>query len=274
MPVVHRACLGAAGVLALLGFAEVVTAEAPRLALIVDDLGEQALASRRALQLPPEVALSFLPAGALTPELARTAAQRGHEVLLHLPLEPVNGALAPAGHLRADDSPESISRGVHAALARVPGAAGVNHHQGSRFTSSGPAVDALMRALRTLPGLYYIDSRTTPATRAEESALRHGIPALRRHVFLDAHRGDEAVRSGFRRWLAHADRHGAALAIGHPYPETLALLEAKLPMLTARGYRLVPPSALLGGAEAPATTRTVSAPATSSILPASPLPTP
>lgn len=239
-----------------------VAADAPRLALILDDLGEQGVAGERALGLPAPVALSFLPDSRHGATQAARGAAKGHEILLHLPLQADNPHATDARALPVTATPERIARALGTAMAQLPQAVGVNNHQGSRFTADFGAVDALMRALAGLPGApYFVDSRTTAATHAFSRARALGIPAAERQVFIDAHRGEAAVRQGWQRWLAHARREGSALAIAHPYPETLALLEAELPKLRAQGFELVPPSALLQGRAA------VSARATSSTRP-------
>jgi hypothetical protein len=236
--------------------------DAPKLALILDDLGEQRVAGERALRLPASVALSYLPASPHTAAQAARGAANGHEILLHLPLQAENPRATDARALSVTATPARIARTLSVAMAQLPQAVGVNNHQGSRFTADFGAVDALMRALASLPGTpYFIDSRTTAATRAFARARALRIPAAERHVFIDAQRGEAAVRQGWQRWLAHARREGRALAIAHPYPETLALLEAELPRLRAQGYKLVPPSELLEGRGA------LSARATSSMHP-------
>lgn len=249
--------------LLLAGSAPHVWADAPRLALIIDDLGEQHAAGERSLRLPPEVALSFLPDSRHAADQAARGAARGHEILLHLPLEAINPAATDARALKVSYGAERIAHRLRTAMAQLPQAVGVNNHQGSRFTADHGAVDALMRALAGLPGRpYFVDSRTTAATHAFTVARARGIPAAERQVFIDAQRGEAAVRRGWERWLQRAQRDGAALAIAHPYPETLALLEAELPRLRQAGFQLVPPSVLLEGRE------TVSARATSSAPPA------
>lgn len=223
----------------------------PRLALIVDDLGEQRAAGARALGLPAAVALSYLPDTPHGQAQSARAAAKGHEILLHLPLQAEDPGRNDARALRVEAPSADISRRLREALAQLPQAVGVNNHQGSRFTADYDAVDALMRALRRQPDArYFIDSRTTAATRAFALARAHGIPAAERQVFIDPHRGEAAVAEGLQRWLRHARRHGSALAIAHPYPETLAALENILPRLHALGFQLVPPSALLEGSKA------------------------
>jgi polysaccharide deacetylase 2 family uncharacterized protein YibQ len=239
-------------------FSAAVGAE-PRIAIIIDDLGEQYAASHSAMKLPVPVAFAFLPNGGHTPGLARVAAERGHEVLLHMPMEPQNITPA-AGSLLVNDSAEAIETALLAALERTPGAVGVNNHQGSRFTATPRAMDHFLAALARRGGLYFVDSRTTAGSMGYALARHHDIPTARRQVFLDNDASAEGVRAAWAELLAIARRNGQALAIGHPYPSTLALLQEELPRLRQAGLRLVPPSAMLVHPEIPTPTQTVQLP--------------
>ena len=102
----------------------------------------------------------------------------------------------------------------------------------------------LMHALKA-QGLFFIDSRTTSLSLAGREAQRAGVAHWNRDLFLDHHRSTRAVNAAFDRMLELAAQRGAVLAIGHPYPETLAVLERRLPELASQGARLVPASTLV-----------------------------
>ncbi|HUR39610.1 MAG TPA: divergent polysaccharide deacetylase family protein [Verrucomicrobiae bacterium] len=217
-----------------------------QIAIIIDDLGEQHGAGLRALRLPGPVALAFLPQTRHAAQQARMADMAGKEVLLHLPLEPARGAArAYPTAIRADIGQPGLREAFATALASVPHARGVNNHQGSLLTQMPEPMGWLMAELRSRPELYFVDSRTTGSSVAYRTARLYGVPAAERNVFLDNERGEAAVRARFRELIAKARRDERALAIGHPYPETLALLEQELPRLAAQGIRLVAPSELI-----------------------------
>lgn len=225
------------------------------IAIIIDDLGHQRSAGLRAAQLPGPVALAFLPASPHAAAQAALAARLGKEVLLHLPLEPAtHSARAHPTAIRADAGRDDLRQAFAAALASVPHARGVNNHQGSLLTGMAEPMGWLMQELKARPGLYFVDSRTSGASVAYRTARQYGIPAAERNVFLDDDRGEAAIRAQFRRLIAKAQRDERALAIGHPYPETLKVLEEELPQLARHGLRLVSPSeliALQGGDRGP-----------------------
>lgn len=222
-----------------------------QVAIIIDDLGEQHLAGLRAIALPGPVAVAFLPGGRFTPAQAGLAHRQGKEVLLHLPLQPAGSARPHPAALRADAGPEQMRQVVRRALDSVPHAAGVNNHQGSLLTQLDEPMDWLMREVAARPGLYFVDSRTSSLSVAYRAARRHGVPAAERNVFLDTHRGEAHVRAALEDLVIKALRNGRALAIGHPYPETLQVLAEELPRLARYGVRLVAPSELIGREAAP-----------------------
>jgi len=104
----------------------------------------------------------------------------------------------------------------------------------------------LMEELHAIGGLFFVDSYTAVESVALQLAQEAGIPAVRRHVFLDAEISHEGVRFQFARLVAHAQEHGYAVGIGHPHTATLEVLAAWLPEARKRGFALVPISAIVG----------------------------
>lgn len=229
---------------ALLFWPLLASAQTPTISIIIDDLGDRWTESREAAELPGAVACALLPESPYSARVAELAQARGKEILLHLPLQPQSGRGHPLT-IHAGTTPEQREALLQRALAAVPQAVGVNNHQGSLMTQQVEPMRWLMRALRSRGGLYFVDSYTSAQSLAEPLAWEQELPATRRQVFLDANRGAAAVRREWQRLLQLARRNGSALAIGHPYPETLALLRAEIPRLQAQGIRLLPPSALI-----------------------------
>ncbi len=227
-------------------FADVAFDRLPAIAIIIDDLGRQQAPGKRAAELPGPVACAFLPLARHTVQLAELAHARRKEVLLHLPMESVDQRPLDEGGLTLDMTEAQFMTRVSESIERVPYVTGINNHMGSLLTRHPGAMSWLMTALKQNGDLYFVDSRTTKQTVALRVARESGVPSTERNVFLDNDPGADAIGREFRRLLALARRAGAALAIGHPYPETLAFLEEWLPSLPERGFRLVPVSELIG----------------------------
>lgn len=218
----------------------------PRITIIIDDLGYQLEPGRRAIQLPGPITFAVLPGTPHSRRLARFAHDRGKEVLMHLPLEAVNyeGPAEPGG-VTLDMSHDVFRTTFADAIETVPFAIGVSSHRGSLLTRHPGHMTWLMQEIHERDDLIFIDSYTTPDSIALKVAAEEGVSATRRDVFLDHDRSIEAVIRELERLKALARRRGTAVAIGHPFPETLDVLERELPKLAAEGIELVTISALL-----------------------------
>lgn len=209
-----------------------------RIAIVIDDLGNDREALERIARWPFAVGGAVLPGLPGSADAARRLAASGKEVLLHLPMEPDGYPLVQPGPgviLRSDDD-EKIAHTLIDDLASVPGAVGVNNHMGSAATADPRVMRAVVRVLAER-GLFLLDSRTSEATVARRVADEAALPAVSRRVFLDAIPKAASIERAYRELLATAKREGEAIAIGHPHPATLDLLERELPRL--EGVRLV-----------------------------------
>lgn len=223
-------------------------AQGPRLAIIIDDLGNNAALDQRALQLPGPVTASILPLCPHTAEEAKAARAKGLLIIAHLPMQSEDGGkLGPGGLTERMTKPE-FSKQLAQDLDSIPGISGASNHMGSRLTCNRRAMQWLMQGMKTRPSLFFLDSRTTVNTVAADSAHRAGIPTLERDVFFDHARNPADIEKQFDRLLLVAQQKGSAIGIGHPYPETLAMLERRMPQLAKQGFRLVRLNELLPAA--------------------------
>ncbi|HFD80073.1 MAG TPA: divergent polysaccharide deacetylase family protein [Gammaproteobacteria bacterium] len=227
----------------------VATAQArtplPAVSIVIDDMGKRLEPGERVLALPSGVACAFLPAARYTETLAERAHADGREVMLHLPMQSVDGRRLDRGAVTLDMTERQFDDTVRADLARVPYASGINNHMGSLLTRHPGHMAWLMKFMRTRGNLFFVDSRTTAATVAYQLARENGIPATERRVFLDNQQDEGDIAFQFRRLLRLARKEGSALAIGHPHPATLSFLERALPRLGREGVRLVPVRTLI-----------------------------
>lgn len=217
----------------------------PAITIIIDDIGNRLNSDSRAIALPGPISYAVLPHTPYAGRMARLAHRLDKDVLVHLPMEAgIADHLLGPGALRRDMSAGEFSTTVRAGIAAVPHAVGISNHMGSVLTGDSHAMQQLMRLLQPT-GLFYLDSYTNADSVAGESAARHRVPYLRRDVFLDNDRDPDAIRHQFARLLTLARERGRAIAIGHPHPETLAVLGELLPQLNLLGVRLVGIRAML-----------------------------
>jgi polysaccharide deacetylase 2 family uncharacterized protein YibQ len=212
----------------------------PAIALVIDDMGSDVVQNRRAIALPKQVSLSFLPYPFATPMLSDEARQAGHEVLVHVPMEAPrdrDGSLANA--LRRDLPPDENIRRLDAALLRVHGYAGINNHEGSLFTADRRALVPIAEALYGR-GVFFLDSRTTPLSQVVPVARAFGVPSSDRDVFLDDVESPAGIALQLKELEKVARTNGIAIAIGHPHAVTLDVVARWC--AEQRGFRLVPVS--------------------------------
>lgn len=222
----------------------VLTSYRPQLAVIIDDVGLDVAAAEQLLALEAPLTLAILPYAEAAPMIARRAADAGREVFVHLPMEPI-GVEDPGPYALTEfQSADEMAARIAWAFSRVPGATGFNNHMGSRLTSDRRLMDTVFAAADLPASLIFVDSLTHPRSQAAYSARDAGLKALTRDVFLD-HAPDEAsVSAQLNTALALALQNGQAIAIGHPRPQTLAVLADLSRRADAVGVELVTVSAL------------------------------
>jgi polysaccharide deacetylase 2 family uncharacterized protein YibQ len=207
------------------------------IAIVIDDMGSVAADDRRAIALPREVTLSFLPYPGSTPELAREGVKAGHEILVHVPMEPVGSADPGPNALLPDLQSAEIRRRLDWALERVPGYDGINNHEGSKFTADRAALIPVIEDLATRH-LFFLDSHTTPASLVVPLSRAFGVMSAARDVFLDDVQTPDAIDAQLAETEAIAKHDGVVVAIGHPHAATLDALAAWTKKL--QGFELVP----------------------------------
>jgi polysaccharide deacetylase 2 family uncharacterized protein YibQ len=216
----------------------------PRIAIVIDDVGTARRAIADVMALPAPVTISVMTYVDDAAALARSAAAHGHEVMLHVPMQPEGSADPGPNALLVGLPAQELERRIAWNLDRAQNYVGINNHMGSRFTADRWAMVQVMMALKAR-GLMYLDSRTSAATKGQAAADESGVPAVSRDVFLDDEIKSSQIDAQLALTEAKAKAQGTAIAIGHPHPETLAALQRWLPQLEGRGFVVVPVTAIL-----------------------------
>ena len=225
------------------------------LAILVDDVGRElhVLEQLHSLRFP--LSFAVLPASVYTAGVQlrlRSDRRRYREILLHLPMQPLDAARMYEGDeagetflLQTDDE-KTLQAKLLAALDAVPAAVGVNNHMGSALTTDRAAMDALMPVLAER-NLFFVDSRTHHETVAETAAHAANVPTASRHVFLDNEVSHEAIEARLLE-AAELSTEQPVIAIGHPSIELYDVLRRSLPELHERKIGVYPVSRVLAGA--------------------------
>ena len=232
-----RIALILAIVCSLAGVAQATPADKPHkayLTLIIDDLGQNLPRDRRVLALPGPVTTAIMPDTPHATEFAREAHRAGKIVILHMPMDPATGPYAWHPELPI----EELEKRLNAAFKMVPYTAGINNHMGSRMTAQPEAMAWLMGELQRRHK-FFVDSRTSAQTVAAQQAQKIDLASVSRDVFLDDERTEAAIFTQLQTAISLARKQGSAVMIGHPYPQTLAVLERELPKLKAQGVEWI-----------------------------------
>ena len=216
---------------------------AGKLAIVIDDFGYRPHTENQVLAMPPALSVAVLPNAPHAREMATKAHQAGHEVLIHLPMAPLSKQPLEKDTLRPDMSSDEIERIIREAVNSVPYAVGLNNHMGSAMTSSLFGMQKVMQALERY-NLYFLDSMTIGNSQAMRAAAGTGVKVIKRKVFLDDTQNEADIRRQFTRAVELARRNGSAIAIGHPHPSTVRVLQQMLPTLPS-DITLVHASSLL-----------------------------
>ncbi len=212
-----------------------------RVALVIDDFGYDLKIARKFINLPLPLTFSVLPHLPHTREVAALAAAHGHEVLVHMPMEPHGYPAANPGKgaLLVAMTPQEMVAQIEKALKENPYARGLNNHMGSRFTENPEAMRVVLQYLKSR-GFYYLDSYTSGRSVAVSVAREIGVTCGQRDIFLDHEPTEEFVRRQIAELIRRAKVQGEAVAIGHPHPATLKVLQEEAETFEKEGIEIVP----------------------------------
>jgi polysaccharide deacetylase 2 family uncharacterized protein YibQ len=226
------------------GAAATRAAGAPRVAIVIDDLGYgESNAAKTVLELDETITVAVVPHYPASKSAADAAHEAGKEVILHLPMEPEGypGVDPGEGALLVDQPADEMRKRLASAVEAIPYAVGVSNHMGSAFTADRAQMRVFMGSLKAR-GLFFFDSMTTAASVGPSEAARAGVPVIRNSLFLDSkldEQGRVDVAAQLRDLEALARSRGWAAAIGHPRRETIAALRREMPAMRARGVEFV-----------------------------------
>lgn len=220
----------------------IVTAEAEafglRAAIVIDDLGASLYLVRQLLDLEEDLTFSILPHLQKSLETAALLHEHDKEILLHLPMEPLEYAYPGKGAIMMNMETEAIQRTIEENLQTVPYAVGVNNHMGSRLTSSPEKMQIVLQTLQQ-QHLFFLDSRTTGGSIAYAVARQLGVKAAERRIFLDYEPGYDYAKNQLLALADLAEQGKPAIAIGHPKEATLQALKDGLPEFKRRQIQIV-----------------------------------
>jgi polysaccharide deacetylase 2 family uncharacterized protein YibQ len=220
--------------------------ESANVAIIIDDIGYDYAMAKNFLELDGNLSFSILPYSPFKNKIAKAARDRGRDVLLHLPMEPLEfpDVNPGRGALLSSMTPDELINQLEKNIDDVPFALGVNNHMGSRLTQDSDRMRQIFTVLKKR-NLFFVDSVTSSKSRCEQAARLLHLKFGRRQVFLDHIQTENAIRLQIKRLISIAKTRGYAIGIGHPYRVTWQVLQKELPRIQ-KEVNIIPVSALVG----------------------------
>jgi len=217
----------------------------PRIAIVLDDWGRSMANLSVLYEIKRPITISVLPDLKYSKRIASDAGKRGYEVLLHLPLESKGGRYAEPGTICCAMSEKEILWRFGKALESVPGASGVNNHQGSKATENRHVMGTVLPQIKK-EGLFFLDSFTTSKSICPEICSQIGLRSAKRNVFLDTPESklkgkelEDYIRRQLRQLGDEAISKGWAIGIGHDRKVTLKVIKDMVPELEKKGVKFV-----------------------------------
>ncbi|MCX7355240.1 MAG: divergent polysaccharide deacetylase family protein [Alphaproteobacteria bacterium] len=218
----------------------------PKIAIVIVNLGLSDAATEAAIQrLPGAVTLAFSPYAGNKHQWLDLSRVAGHEVLLSVPMEPINYPDSnPGPHtLLTSLLPAQNLERLRWALSRFTGYVGVTNHMGSRFSTSADSLRPVLQEVKNR-GLLFLDNRSTPASVIGQVAAEINLPRAANDRFIDGQAARVAIDGKLAELEMVARRQGHAIGIGFPFPVTIERVAAWSSTIEDRGFVLTPVSAI------------------------------
>lgn len=218
---------------------------APKIAIIIDDLGLDKPAGQRLTEMPGPYTLAYLPYATELKAQTEKAREAGHELIVHMPMQSHRNTADPGDNALLEGlSFEEFSSRIEWNLTRFDGFVGINNHMGSLITEDPALMVRVMARLRN-EGLLFVDSLTTPKSMGKRAAKALGVPFVARDIFLDNELSEDYIKRQLASTEKIARLRGYAIAIGHPHQMTIDVLEEWQQSLAFKGISLVPVSQIM-----------------------------
>jgi hypothetical protein len=215
---------------------------ASQVAIVIDDMGYRH-SDKQALTLPGNITYAFLPQTTYAKALAVQANDHNHDVLIHIPMESQQRNRLGPGALTSSMNEQAFKQSLSKSFAEFPFAVGINNHMGSYLTELYKPMTWTMDFLQK-NNLLFLDSKTSPHSKAQQAAIDYGVPVKTRHIFLDNQLTKAYIKKQFHQLINFSKQHHNAIGIAHPHPETVSALMTLIPTLKQHGIDLVPLSSL------------------------------
>lgn len=208
-----------------------------RVAIVIDDLGNDMAGTEEMMNAPVKLTVAIMPFLPTTKRDAEWAHRVGHDVIVHLPMEPLRGrrkGLGP-GAITTDLPDDEIRSRVRKAIDDVPFAVGINNHMGSKATADERVMRVVMEVCKER-GLFFLDSKTNWRSIASSVGAELGVTVLQNQIFLDDISSKAHIARQMELVRKQAQERSECVAIGHvgiAGKKTAAVIHQSAPAMKA-----------------------------------------
>ncbi|MDF2721374.1 MAG: protein of unknown function YibQ [Paenibacillus sp.] len=189
---------------------------AKRVAIVIDDFGNDMSGTPEMMAAPIKLTVAIMPFLQSTKRDAEWAHRLGHDVIVHLPMEPLRGRKAwlGPGAIMTDLTDDEIRSRVEAAIDEVPYAVGINNHMGSKATADERVMRIVLEVCKKR-GLFFLDSKTNYRSVVGKIGAELGVPVIKNELFLDDVASSAQILRQLQLAQKYANEHETCVAIGH-----------------------------------------------------------
>lgn len=220
------------------------TVRACKLAIIIDDFGQNRDGVREMLSINRHMTVAIMPFLQFSKADAEAAYQNGHEVIVHLPMESNNGKLSWVGPrpILSVMSDNEVYQIVIDSFDDVPHAVGANIHMGAKVGNDERIISSVLDVIKS-KRLYFVDSRSSSRPIAKKIADEKGVLCYDRDIFLDGTKSKDTIKKQLKKAADISLQRGKAVAIGHVGTEggkiTAQAIREMLPYFDEKKIELV-----------------------------------
>lgn len=210
----------------------------PKIAFVIDDLGNRRRNEKLLRSLGSQVTYAILPKVPYSTFFSHLSKETGAQVILHQPMESEIGKNPGPGQVKIEMTDEEIRFILAENLAMMPEHIGINNHMGSLGSADHRLMEVILKELK-IRGMFFLDSHTTPHFVSRSIAEKMDFPVLMRDVFLDNVDEPGYIRNQLNEVRSLARRKGHVIAIGHDRVNTLSVLLDEIPKMEKEGFQVV-----------------------------------
>ncbi|MFH1397912.1 MAG: divergent polysaccharide deacetylase family protein [Candidatus Omnitrophota bacterium] len=210
----------------------------PQIAIVLDDWGYNLNGLPVLDQIKYPLTMSVLPNLAYSKTISLELHNRGFEIILHLPTEPLEKIRLEENTILTTMDEMTIKNILNLDLENTPYVKGVSNHMGSKLTSDIKSLRFVFKELKKR-NLFFLDSLVSSRSIASTLAANEHISFAKRDVFLDNKADYNYIKQQLQELKNIAKARGKAIGIGHDHKLTLEVLRDVMPEIEREGFKFV-----------------------------------